>query len=74
MASIKQQLLDLVIDFIANRKSKSLQKAFVKNDKFVDAIKGLDASYARMEKMIDDYCAKYPETCNPSAIERRARK
>lgn len=70
--SVKDSLLGTIIDFIARRKVKSLENAFRKNEKLVDAIKKLDKTYTEMDRMLDDFCKKYPDGCK-DAQERRKR-
>lgn len=70
--SVKDSLLGTILDFIARRKVKSLENAFKKNEKLVNAIKTMDKTYAQMDKMLDDFCKKYPDGCK-DAEERRKR-
>jgi hypothetical protein len=71
MASIKQSLLDTILDFISRRKVKSLENAFRKNDKLLDAIKTLDKTYVQMDRMLEDFCKKYPDGCKDAEDRRK---
>lgn len=64
-------LLDIVINFIAKRKVKALERAFRKNQKFVDSIKAMDKAYEDMGDIIDEYCKKYPEDCKKAEELRK---
>lgn len=61
--SLSQDLLDTIVSFISKRKKNALERAFRKNEKLLDAVRRLDTSYANMQKIIDDHCKKYPESC-----------
>lgn len=70
MASFKQDLLDIIINFIVNRKAERLKKAFTKNPTIVKSIEDMWSSYDKMQKNIDDYCKKYPDACKKAAKDR----
>jgi hypothetical protein len=61
--SLKQDLLDTIIKFIAKRKTNSLERAFMKNPSIISGIRDMFDSYSRLEKRLDDYCKKHPESC-----------
>lgn len=61
--SLKQELIDLIVDFITKRKVKTLEKAFMANPKIVSSIKNMHTAYESMEKQISDFCKKYPDAC-----------
>jgi|688.fasta_scaffold155059_4 hypothetical protein len=70
MASFKEDLLDIIINFIVNKKAARLKKAFVKNPSIVKSIEDMWSSYDKMQKNIDDYCKKYPDACKKAAEDR----
>lgn len=63
MASLKQDLLDMIVSFIAKRKLSSLETAFKNDPKIVDGIKKMHANYKAINDRLDDYCKKNPEIC-----------
>ncbi|WWT39327.1 hypothetical protein [Microcystis phage Mel-JY01] len=65
------KILDIIINLIAKRKVKSLENAFRKNEKFVSAIKDMDAAYLRMQQQIDEYCKQHPEDCEKAEARRK---
>lgn len=74
MSSIKQDLLDVIINFIVNRKADRLKKAFMKNSTIVNSIEDMWNSYDKMQKNLDDYCKKYPDACKKAAEDREKYK
>lgn len=63
MASIKQSLLDTIIDFIGRRKVSALEKAFKNNKEIMDAVKKMNDSYKKIDDRLTEYCKKNPDIC-----------
>jgi hypothetical protein len=63
MASIKQSLLDTIINFIGKRKVSALEKAFKNNKEIMAAVKQMNDSYKKIDDRLTDYCKKNPDIC-----------
>lgn len=61
--SLSQEILDVIVSFISKRKRSALERAFRKDQKFINAIKRLDTSYVQMKDIVDDYCKRNPDAC-----------
>jgi len=68
--SVKQSLIDTIVNFITRKKVEKLEKAFVQSPTVVNAIKNMHSAYESMEKQIDDFCKKYPEACKDAEQSR----
>ena len=68
--SVKQDILDIIVSFIAKSKLSSLETAFKNDPKIVDGIKKMHASYKAIDDRLAEYCKNNPEICK-KAKERR---
>jgi len=71
MASIKQSLLDTIIDFIGRRKVAALERAFKNNKELMDAVNQMNKSYKKIDDRLSDYCKKNPDICKEAEETRQ---
>lgn len=72
--SVKQSLIDTIINFIVNRKAEKLKKAFLGSPTIVKSIQDMWDSYDKMQRNIDSYCKKYPDACKDATEMRKKYK
>lgn len=72
MASVKQSLLDTIVDFISRRKIAALEKAFKNNKDLMDSVRSMNAAYKKIDDRLTDYCKKNPDICKE--VEDRKNK
>jgi hypothetical protein len=63
METVKQSLLDMIIDFISRRKIAALERAFKGDQKLMATVKRMNDTYAEIDNHLTEYCKKYPERC-----------